>query len=81
MKITQEIPQAQKDIVVAALKQRQQELKSINEDVRDQNEEDELYDLYALIGFFSYKVTVELSVTEEKQFSHNHSVDFPQFIV
>ena len=78
MKITQEIPKGQVEVLRRALTNELSRLEAIGGD--DQNIGYEIFDIRTLLGLLNSKVTIELTKEEYDNFTANNGVDFPIYV-
>jgi hypothetical protein len=78
MKITQEIPKEQIEVLRRALTNELSRLDPIGGD--DQNVGYEIFDIKTLLGLLKSKVVVELTKDEYDNFTANNGIDFPIYI-
>lgn len=80
MKNTVKLPQAQQDIIVAALRHYQDGLRNFIDENSDQHLIYTDFDITALTGIFKDSdvvIRVELDKKVHDKFVHRHGVDFP----
>lgn len=82
-KVSQTIPQGQKDIIKYALEKRAQQLKEDIERYQgsdNQTMRDELFDIKVLQALLGYEITVTMSMDEHDRFTQKNGVDFPLYV-
>lgn len=83
IKISQTIPKEQKEIILYALKKREQQL---SEDIIRYNGTDqmnmhhELFDISTLKALFKYEVNVVLNKRQHNNFTSDNGIDYPEYI-
>jgi hypothetical protein len=81
-KVSQTIPNGQKDIIRYALEKRAQQLR---EDIKKYKGSDieamnyELFDITVLLALFDYEIEVTMSINEHDNFTQKNGVDFPLY--
>ena len=83
IKITQELPQSQKDIILKSLLLREAHLKKLIEDFKGHSLEEEfareVFDITTLIGMIKYDVSVTMTEKEQGEFTAYNGVDYPEY--
>ena len=83
IKITQELPQSQKDIILKSLLLREAHLKKLIEDFKGCTLEEEfareVFDITTLIGMIKYDVSVTMTEKEQGEFTAYNGVDYPEY--
>lgn len=83
IKITQELPQSQKDIILKSLLLREAHLKKLIEDFKGHSLEEEfareVFDITTLIGMMKYDVSVTMTEKEQGEFTAYNGVDYPEY--
>jgi hypothetical protein len=83
IKITQELPQSQKDIILKSLLLREAHLKKLIEDFKGHSLEEEfareVFDIKTLIGMIKYDVSVTMTEKEQGEFTAYNGVDYPEY--
>ena len=91
IKITQELPQSQKDIILKSLLLREAHLKKIIEGFKGNSLENaildriveefarEVFDITTLIGMIKYDVSVTMTEKEQGEFTAYNGVDYPEY--
>lgn len=91
IKITQELPQSQKDIILKSLLLREAHLKKLIEGFKGHSLENaildriveefarEVFDITTLIGMIKYDVSVTMTEKEQGEFTAYNGVDYPEY--
>ncbi len=80
MKIRQELPKAQVEIIQEALRLYEFSVISFMKTETNFNTSYRLFDILQLRGMLAKSVIVEMTEDEYNNFTHDHGVDFPEYI-
>ena len=80
MKIRQELPKAQIEIIQEALRLFEFSIITFLKTEVSINQSNRLFDILQLRGMLAKSVIVEMTEEEYNNFTHDHGVDFPEYI-
>jgi len=80
MKIRQELPKAQVEIIQEALRLFEFSIITFLKTEDSINHSNRLFDILQLKGMLAKSVIVEMTEDEYNNFTHDHGVDFPEYI-